>query len=83
MADRFKNLNPGLTAPAFRHFTVSPANANLPHKVRALYIAADGDLVVRDELGTDITYAVAAGQILPIRAVQVRTGTTATVVGWY
>jgi hypothetical protein len=82
MADRYKNQNPGLTSPAFFHYTITPADSNLPLKVRALYVQAPGNVVIRDQDGTDVTYTVVAGQILPIRAVQVRSGTTATVVGW-
>jgi hypothetical protein len=70
-------------APATRHYTVTPANADLPVVPRAIYIATDGDVVVRDGAGIDVTYPVVAGQLLQIRAVQVRTGTTATVIAWY
>jgi hypothetical protein len=43
-----------------------------------------GNIALRDEAGTDITYAVAAGDLLQISAVRVlETGTTATMVGWY
>jgi hypothetical protein len=83
MADRFETLMSGLDAPAARHFSITPANTDLAFRPRALIVTVAGDVVIQDELGTNITYAaVPAYTILPIRAVQVRTGTTATVVGW-
>jgi hypothetical protein len=41
-------------------------------------------VAIRDEGGTDITYPLTDGQILPFRGVRIlSTGTTATIVGWY
>ena len=70
--------------PATAHFMITPSDTDfLPQKVRALYCAADGDVVVVDEGGTSVTYAVTAKDILPIQAVKVlASGTTATVIGW-
>jgi hypothetical protein len=83
MADPFASNSAGLSSPAYRHFAITPANEDLAIRPRAIYVDGDGALVMRDDTGTDITYAVVAGQILPFRAVQVRSGTTATVIGWY
>jgi len=84
MDDDFARNQPqDLTHPATRHYTVTPANEDLPVRPRALYIAADGNAVIRDEGGVDVTYPVVAGQLLPIRANQIREGTTATVIAWY
>jgi len=83
MADPFESYAAGLTSPAYRHFTVTPANADMAIRPRAIYVATDGALIMRDDLGADITYAVIAGQVLPFRPLQIRTGTTATVIGWY
>jgi len=86
MADQFKYHSSGLDSPATRHFTVTPADgsdlANIP---RALFIGGAGDVAIRDGAGTDVTYTVPAGVLLPIRAVRVlATGTTATgIVGLY
>jgi hypothetical protein len=83
MADRFAGMSAGADGSARRHFAITPANTDLAFLPRALFIKAAGDVVIRDELGVDVTYtALAAGTVLPFRAVQVRTGTTATVVGW-
>ena len=82
MADRFERSEAGLTAPATRHFTITPANSDLAYRPRALFVTVAGNLVIRDELGVDQTYPVNVGDILPFRAVQVRSTTTATVIGW-
>lgn len=83
MADRFANTITGLDGPAARHFAITPANADLAFRPRGLIVTVTGDVVIRDDLGIDVTYAaVPAYTILPFRAMQVRTGTTATVVGW-
>jgi hypothetical protein len=85
MADRFETYPSvgSIEAPASRHYAITPANSNLAIRPRALIVTVAGDVAIQDELGTNITYAaVPAYTILPIRAVQVRTATTATVVGW-
>lgn len=74
----------GLNSPATRHVAITPSDsADLPVRPRVLYCQAPGDVVVRDEMGLDLAYTVAQGQILPVGAVRVlATGTTATVYGW-
>ena len=83
MADPFDTFSSSLDAPASRHFTITAANSDLDTRPRSLYCNTSGVVVVRDGGGIDVTYNVTAGQILPIRAVQVRIGTTATVIGLY
>lgn len=82
--DIFSTTGTGGTGPAVRHYTITPDDdADLPRRPRALVCTADGNVAVRDTDGTDITYAVSVGDILPFRAIRVlSTGTTATVVGW-
>ena len=84
MADNFQSHPPGLDSPARRHYAISPSDTvDLLQLPRALRVLTSGNLALRDELGTVITYAVTAGEILPFRAMRVMaTGTTATVVGW-
>lgn len=84
MADRFDSYGVGTTSPATRHYAITPTDGvDLDPRPRALFVLTDGDLVIRDELDTEITYAVTAGTILPFRAAGIEsTGTTATVVGW-
>lgn len=62
-------------------FAITPADANLTTIPASLYVSVSGDLVVRGADGLDATFAVFAGQVVPIRPAQVRTGTTATVIG--
>jgi hypothetical protein len=83
MADPFANYATSVSGPARRHFAISPADANLAIVPRALFCTVAGNVVIRDEGGTDVTYPMVAGDILPFHAVQVRASTTATVVGWY
>lgn len=82
MIDGYKNNGQDRSAPADIHFIITPANVDLEIKPRALYVISEGDLILRDQTGVDITYTVAVG-LLPFRPVQVRVGSTATVVGWY
>lgn len=86
MADGFDRHTTGPEAPATRHFAITPNDAaDLPSTPRAIRANVAGDVVLRDASGTDVTYTVAAGELLLFRAVRVlATGTTATgLVGWY
>ncbi len=83
MTDFFEGYDSGISGPATRHFAITPADADLAIVPRALWVDADGTLVIRDALGADITYNVIAGVILPFRGIQIRAASTATVVGWY
>lgn len=85
MNDPFGSYSQGMTSPAVRHYEITPSDSEeLPIRPRALYCTVAGDAVIRDELGTDVTYPLSAGEVLPIRATQVlATGTTASLVGWY
>jgi len=84
MSDPFAGAASGLSGPATRHFSISPSDsADLVVRPRALAFQTDGNAVLRDEGGVDITYSRYAGDVLPIRAVRVlATGTTATLIGW-
>ena len=85
MADEFEGYASGLTSPATRHTAITPSDSvDLDPRPRALRINVGGNIAIRDREGTDITYAVIAGEILPFRGVRVlATGTTATgIVGW-
>lgn len=82
--DPFASFGRGLDSPGAEHFAIVPADgADLAVRPRVLYVLTDGNLALRDSVGTVLTYPVVAGQILPFSAVGVEaTGTTATVVGW-
>jgi hypothetical protein len=69
--------------PGVRHFSITPdSNTDLAVRPSAFYVQTDGVLVLRDIFGTDISYTVFAGQIIPFEAARVMAGTTATVIGW-
>ena len=84
MADYFSRQYTALSDPARRHYIVTPSDSeDLSPRPRALKCLIGGDVAIRDEAGTDITYPVQAGDKLEIRAVRVLlTGTTASVVAW-
>jgi hypothetical protein len=56
-----------------------PSPAGGSKSVRAIYVGGDGNLAVTDWFNNTATFAVFAGQILPIQPKRVlSTGTTAT-----
>lgn len=59
-------------------FAIEPADAVLSIIPDAIYVGGDGDLVLRGDDDEDATFAVVAGQILPVSPAQVRAATTAT-----
>lgn len=81
----FVNHKRGLDSPATKHFSITPQDGvDLPVLPRVLRVLTSGDLALRDEAGTIITYTVQAGEVVLFSAVGVEaSGTTATVVGWY
>lgn len=82
MADRFALTEPGLSDPAFRHFTITPGASNFAQTCRAIYVSVAGTATIKDIDGTSVDYTLAAGQVLPLRALAV-TAATATLIGWY
>ncbi|GMM93528.1 hypothetical protein [Qipengyuania sp. MTN3-11] len=81
MIDRFENFAPGLSAPATRAEMVTPSDLqSLPFLPRAVYVGGTGDLVMRDQSGTETAWRnVPAGTLLPFRPAMIRaSGTTAT-----
>lgn len=81
MIDQFQNFGDSAADPARRAFAVTPSDSvALIQLPKALLIGGAGLVVLRPVDSTaDVTIAVAAGQIVPIRASHVRAaGTTAT-----
>lgn len=80
----FENLPRKLTSPADYHAQIVPSDtADLNPRPRVIYCAVSSNAVIRDQAGTDLTYALVAGQVLQISPVRVlATGTTATLYGW-
>lgn len=86
MVDKFANNQSSLDSTGEYHFAITPNDgADLAITPRAIYCGVAGNLVLRDKLGTDCTYAVSAGQYVMFRAARVlSTGTTATgLIGIY
>lgn len=83
MIDSFQNYGDSAADPARRAFAVTPSDAaELTLLPKALLIGGAGNVVLRAvDSPVDVSVAVVAGQIVPIRARYVRaTGTTATAI---
>ena len=81
MIDPFQNFGDSAADPARRAFAVVPSDSvALTLLPKALLIGGAGAIVLRPvDSNSDVAIAVAAGQIVPIRASHVRAaGTTAT-----
>ena len=85
MADTFGSNAQGLESPATRHYLIVPSDTvDLPFIPRRIVCLTAGTIQVRDAAGTQIGYALAAGETLDFRAARVRaTGTTGTYAAWY
>ncbi len=86
MADAFDGYTSGLDSPGDLHVSITPSDStDIANRPRALRFNGAGDVVIRDRAGTDITYTVTAGEVMPFRGVRIlSTGTTATgIVGWW
>jgi hypothetical protein len=78
--DRFHNQAPTLSDPARAAFAITPSNdAPLPILPKAILVGTAGTVALRAvDSPADVTVTLAAGQILPVRALFVRaTGTSA------
>lgn len=67
--------------PATKHVSITKSDATdlTAIGIRAVFIGGAGDIAIQDVEGTDITYTVPAGVILPISPAKVlATGTDAT-----
>ncbi len=69
----------GLVEPAADAIAVTPADTDLAHRTRGIYIGIAGDLVVKMANGgnTVVFNNVVAGSLLPLRVTQVKAATTA------
>ncbi|TDX63989.1 hypothetical protein EDE12_106134 [Methylosinus sp. sav-2] len=82
--DNFNSHAKGLSSPGTKHFQlVASDNADLAVIPRAVYVNVGGVAVIRDAAGTDISYNMSQGQVLPFRGVRLLAlGTTAVLIGW-
>lgn len=78
--DDFASLSDSPVSPARRASAIQPGDAPLAPLPRAIFVGGAGDITLRAvDSPVDVTLAVQAGQILPLRAAYVRAaGTTAT-----
>ena len=87
MADQHSSFTEGLTSPADNQVAITPSDStDLAFNSRAIRVGVGGTLVVTPAGGgSDVTYTVYNGEVLPIRVSRVKaTGTTATnLVNWY
>lgn len=82
MRDDFQHSSSGINSPATRHFQIAPGADDLAVRPRAIRCDVAGTATIVDDAGTSIVYHLAAGEILPLRAVKV-TAATATLIGLY
>ncbi|MDZ7588222.1 MAG: hypothetical protein U5J78_03345 [Parasphingorhabdus sp.] len=81
MPDTFSQYGDSPTAPARRAFAIAPHATNeIDPLPKAIIVGGDGNIALRAVDSTaDVTIAVKAGQVLPVRAQYIRVaGTTAT-----
>jgi hypothetical protein len=82
-SNRFKVLTPSDTAE--QTYTCAEITGSSPLVItsfKALYVAVSGDVVIKNDAGTAITFAaVPAGVVLPISGHILMAATTATVIG--
>ncbi len=77
--------HPSLITPAIRIIAITPADADLSHVCRMLYVGTGGDVAVRDLFGNVATHEnVASGTYLgPFQVDRVTAATSATgIVGY-
>ena len=81
----FASVHPDQISPAVRLLTITPADANLSHVCRMLFIGTGGTVVVRDLFGNVAQHEnVASGTYLgPFQIDRVTAATSATgIVGY-
>ena len=79
MSDIYSDHGVDLGAPASGAFAISPSDATIfSQPTRALYVGSSGTLEVEMLWGGTVSFeGVPGGTILPVRAVKVKSGTTA------
>jgi len=65
------------SAYADQHFLITPSDDDLLQDGLVILANGEGTITIADKVGTEITYNVLAGQIIPVVAYKVlETGTT-------
>lgn len=76
--------SPNKINPGRKHIAITKSDVTTYSGLVALFVGGAGNVVIVDSEGTSVTYAVAAGAIIPFEAVKVSATTTATgIVGWF
>ncbi|MCB5410817.1 spike base protein, RCAP_Rcc01079 family [Pseudogemmobacter faecipullorum] len=85
MSDPFTGYARSLDSPALFHQAITPSDsADLAPRPRVLYCSGSGTAVLRDTAGTELSYSLQQGQILPLSPLRVlASGTTASLIGWW
>ncbi|MBB5411914.1 hypothetical protein HDG34_005880 [Paraburkholderia sp. HC6.4b] len=79
--DQFSNLRPMLDSPARNFFLIEPSDSEqLPERPRAIRVGIAGDVAVIGDHGVEVLFENCyAGEVLPIRPIQIKaSGTTAS-----
>ena len=79
--DDFIYVEPTREAPATKHYTITPGAGELPNRPRAIRADAAAVCVLEDEGGVQVTYNLAAGEVIAFRAVKV-ISSTGTLIAW-
>src|SRR3954469_15266566 len=79
MIDSFAKHTRSLTSPPEHAIAITPADQDLAHATRALYVGTGGDVAVRLLDGGTVTLAnVPSGTLLPLRVIRVLPASTAS-----
>ena len=82
MADTFASYSSALSTPGMKHFAITPSASEMAIRPRAIRCDVAGTATLVDDDGVSVTYTLAAGEVIPFRAVKI-TAATATLIGWY
>jgi len=75
------HLGEGASAPAIKHYPITPGPDELSANIKCVYITVAGDVTVEDVNGASIIYTFDAPGLFPFRPTKI-TAATATVIGW-
>lgn len=83
MADEFASFADTVDTPAREMFLITPHDTNEVSPIpKAIRCNVAGNVTLRAmESGSDVTFAMVAGEVLPVRARFIRASTTATLHG--
>lgn len=72
------------TAPTYKYYEVTPEDADLPNGLcLALFVGGEGNLVVVNSDGDDVTINSGSSQYHPIRTRRVKSATATGIIALY